>query len=102
VDFTDTINQHLGEASNSRTAFFALSSGDRQKVIDFLGSLGQREFDADDNGTVDAIDWLSIQPTFTGPGSFFTPDSASAISDVDHDGDFDLIDIGYMQRAHTN
>ena len=102
VDFTDTINQHLGEASNSRTAFFALSAGDRQKVIDFLGSLGQREFDADDSGAVDAIDWLSIEPTFTGPGSFFTADSPSAISDVDQDGDFDLVDIGWMQRAHTN
>jgi hypothetical protein len=102
VGFADTIDQHLGEASTSRSAYFALSAGDQQKLLDFLGSLGQREFDADDNNAVDAIDWLSIQPNVTGPGSFFTPDSPSAISDVDQDGDFDLIDIGYLQRAHTN
>ena len=102
VDFADTIDKHLGEASTSRGLFQGLSASDRQKVLNFLGSLGQVEFDADDSNHVDSIDWLSLQPAFTGPGSFFTPDSPTAIADVDHDGDFDLIDIGYMQRAHSN
>jgi hypothetical protein len=102
VDLSDTIDQHLGEASTARSAFQALSAGDQQKVLDFLGSLGQMEFDVDNSHVVDAIDWLSLQPSFTGPGSFFTPDSPTAIADVDQDGDFDLVDFGYMQRAHTN
>lgn len=98
----DTINQHLGEASNSRAAFLALSAGNRQLVENFLNSLGQVEFDADNSELIDAIDWLSLQPGFTGPGSFFTPDAPAAIADIEPDGDFDLVDFGILQRAASH
>jgi len=102
LGLSDTINQHLGEASTSRSAFQALSAADQQKVVDFLSSLGQIEFDSDDNHVVDAFDWLALEPSFTGPGSFFTADSPTAIADVDQDGDFDLRDFGYLQQANSH
>jgi CxxC motif-containing protein (DUF1111 family) len=97
------IQDHDGEAAASRDAFGLLSSADQQRMLDFLMSLGRLEFDQEADNDVDDLDWffLENEGDFTGPGSFFTPDSPAAVADFDQDGDFDLKDFGVFQRAMT-
>lgn len=98
------IAAHDGDGSASRAAFAALSSTQKGQLESFLLSLGQLEFDADQSGAVDALDWFFILQSgaFQGPGAHnVTPDSPSAVADVDQDGDIDLVDFGLLQRAMT-
>jgi len=97
------IADHDGEAAASAAAFGALSAPNQQKVVAFLMSLGRLEFDWEGDNDVDAFDWFFLEAggAFTGPGSFFTPDSPSAVADFDQDGDFDLKDFGILQKAMT-
>jgi hypothetical protein len=94
------IAAHDGEAAASRDAFALLSPVEQQHLLAFLDSLGRLEFDFEGNNNVDALDWFFLENAgaFTGPGSFFTPDSPAAVADFDQDGDFDLKDF-VLQRA---
>lgn len=99
------VDEHDGQAAASRNTFNnVLTEAQRDQVKAFLMSLGQLEFDSDHNNTVDGFDWFFISNDgwFQGPGANnVTPDTASAIADVDQDGDVDLVDFGLLQRAMT-
>ncbi|RKY16901.1 MAG: hypothetical protein DRQ55_17015 [Planctomycetota bacterium] len=107
VNIDTAILAHDNEAAFSSAAYQALSGAEQDQLVAFLMSLGRAEFDIEGNSTVDEIDWFFLQAFghFTGPdlggGAFFGPDDESAVADVDQDGDFDLVDFGYMQRAFT-
>lgn len=94
---------HDGEALASRALFETLRPANRQRLVDFLLSLGRAEFDYDGDHDVDDLDWvfLRLDGRFTGPGSFFTADDPGAVADFDQDGDFDLEDYAALQRAAT-
>ncbi len=85
----------------SSVAFQALSTADQGLVVDFLFSLGRAEWDFEHDNDVDALDWFFVFPDFSGPVPTFGPDDPGALSDVDQDGDFDLMDFSVMQRAFT-
>jgi CxxC motif-containing protein (DUF1111 family) len=100
-DLAATSPPTLSQSHASAVAYFALTPAQRTQVANFLDSLGKAEFDFEGNNNVDEFDWFFLQPLVTGPGTFFTPDDPSAVADFDQDGDFDLIDFGWMQRAFT-
>jgi CxxC motif-containing protein (DUF1111 family) len=98
------IDAHDGDAALSRNAYQGLSSTQKSQLQTFLMSLGQLEFDADKNNSVDGFDWFFISNNgwFQGPGANnVNPDAPSALADVDQDGDVDLVDFGLLQRAMT-
>tara|TARA_R110002126_G_scaffold41590_2_gene120781 strand:- start:448 stop:1821 length:1374 start_codon:yes stop_codon:yes gene_type:complete len=97
----DAILFHGGEGQASNDAYVALSGSDQALVQSFLLSLGQVEFDFENDNDVDRFDWFFINPSFTGPVSSYTPDDAEAISDIDQDGHIDLREFGLLQRAWT-
>lgn len=97
----DCVAEHAGDGAASRDAFAALSAGEQDLIVAFLGSLGQVEFDFEGDNDVDGIDWFFLESQFTGPVPTFTPDDQQALADVDQDGDLDLVDFGYLQRAYT-
>ena len=93
-----------GGGADSRDAFNALSSTQKDQVLAFVMSLGQLEFDSDHNNFVDGFDWFFISNNgwFQGPGANnVNPDLPSALADIDQDGDVDLVDFGLLQRAMT-
>ncbi len=94
---------HEGEGAPSVKEFGRLRLANRQRLLDFLLSLGRAEFDYEGDNDVDDLDWvfLRLDGRFTGPGPFFTPDDPGAIADFDADGDFDLVDVATLQRAAT-
>jgi hypothetical protein len=98
------IAAHDGQGAAARNAFNGLSTAQKAQVDAFLLSLGQLEFDADHNNSVDAFDWFFIDNNgwFQGPGANnVTPDTTSALADIDQDGDVDIVDFGLLQRAMT-
>jgi CxxC motif-containing protein (DUF1111 family) len=100
----NAIIQHGGEATAVLAAYNALSGSDQLLLQKFLVSLGRAEFDFDviqGPAAINQVDWFFMRPSMTGPGSFFTPDSPTAVADFDQDGDFDLRDIAGFQRAFT-
>lgn len=103
VNLHNAIMAHGGEAATTTGNYAALSTSDQAKVHLFLMSLGRAEFDIDlaPNVRIDENDWFFMRSLLTGPGSFFTADSPTAVSDFDQDGDFDLRDIAAFQRAFT-
>ncbi|MHC5210740.1 MAG: di-heme oxidoredictase family protein [Planctomycetota bacterium] len=97
---------HDGEASVSTAAYVALTAPEQEQIQQFLLSLGRTEFDIEGNSTVDEIDWFFLWNGghFTGPVvglPYFGPDDEGAVADIDEDGDFDLVDFGYMQRSFS-
>jgi CxxC motif-containing protein (DUF1111 family) len=98
------IAAHDGQGGPARDAFNGLLPAQKAQVDAFLLSLGQLEFDADHNNSVDAFDWFFIENNgwFQGPGANnVTPDTTSALADIDQDGDVDIVDFGLLQRAMT-
>lgn len=93
------IDEHVGEASFSRDNFNALSPVEKEQLINFLGSLGQLEFDFDDNKVITEVDFVDFWGCFTGPGDFYTPDDACSIHDIDQDGDVDTEDYAAFSAA---
>lgn len=80
----------------STTAFNTLSGADQAALIQFLGSLGQIEFDSDSDGDIELNDFHGYSDTIGFRGCFgipVTPDEPCAIHDVDQDGDVDLDDF---------
>lgn len=99
---TQAINAHnvLGsEAVDSALNYLSLVQADKDAVIAFLDSLGRAEFDHDGDDEITAEDFGEFVACFTGPGSFYTPDDACAISDVDQDGDVDDDDFDLFLLA---
>ena len=88
------INEHDGEGAASKAAFNALSVADQDAMIAFLDSLGQHEFDADNNIVINYDDFEAFWACYT--GAFVAtvgPDDPCAIHDVDQDGDVDEDDF---------
>lgn len=107
VNLHSAIMAHDNEAAFSQAAYAGLSGAQQAQLQAFLMSLGRPEFDIEGNSTVDEIDWFFLHAfgNFTGPdlagAGLIGPDDDGAVADVDQDGDFDLVDFGYMQRAFT-
>ena len=91
----DLHNTGGSEAEASGQAFFALPLASQLQVIQFLDSLGRREFDMDGDGDVDAGDVLIIDDCSMND-NVITPDDLCAIADVDQDGDVDQSDLDLL------
>ncbi|MCP3981763.1 MAG: hypothetical protein GY716_20875 [bacterium] len=90
------------EAASSAQNFQSLPQSGRDATLVFLGSLGRAEFDLDGDNDVDAADHAALLGCFTGPGSFYSPNDACAVSDVDQDGDVDDDDLAVFELvAHA-
>lgn len=80
-----------------------LTDDERTMVIDFLASLGRREFNhADVNDFDDEVemdDFLIFASCFG--GGPYTPDDLCAIDDVDQDGDVDIDDFEVFLTVYT-
>lgn len=96
---TQAIQEHGAfgsQGADSANAFEVLSDEGKSMVILFLSSLGQVEFDSDDDGDVELndfhgyIDTIGFRDCY---GLSVTPDDPCAIHDVDQDGDVDLDDF---------
>lgn len=88
------IDWHRAIASEARAsgqAFFALSPVDQAKVVAFLDSLGQLEFDADGNGTINLVDFNAFRACFG--QRELTPDDHCSLHDPDQDGAVTLTDF---------
>lgn len=97
---TSAIALHDGigsEGSSSAQAYAALSGADKQRVIDFLNSLGRAEFDVDGNNQINYTDlnaFLAVQGAIG-----VTPDSPNAIFDIDQNGMIDSADFDSLALA---
>lgn len=90
------IDQHAAfgsEASTSAAAFLALSSANKQKVVDFLDSLGRAEFDGNGDGVRDQADVALFRAASAGPGGPYTADVPQAIFDFNQDGFVNQVDL---------
>ena len=96
------IVRHGGKATHSSRAYAALNPHDRDLLLAFLQSLGRAEFDHDNNHRVDSADWETMFPAVNGPLGTYVPDDPASISDIDQDGDVDMVDVGAFQRAMTS
>ncbi len=84
------------QATASAKAFEVLSENSKDQLLQFLSSLGQVEFDSDDDGDVELNDFHGYIDTIGFRGCFgelVTPDAPCAIHDIDQDGDIDLNDF---------
>ena len=104
----DSIAEHGvfgSQGVSSADAFDALSANEQSSLIQFLGSLGQLEFDSDSDRDVELDDFHGYSDTigFRGCfGSAVTPDDPCAIHDVDQDGDVDLEDFDVFLMAYDD
>lgn len=109
-DFFDrmaaAIDEHDALFSESRPAAQAFADlvvndlESAEAMVAFLDSLGRAEFDHTGNNVIDLEDYQSVHDCFAGPDDdAYTPDDACAISDIDQDGDVDLIDYSAFVRA---
>ena len=98
-----SIAEHMGEGSASRLAYNALSQADKDLMLGFLKTLGQGEFDFENDNDIDDFDWFFIEPFLNGPNPAVphTLEDQAAICDIDQDGDFDIREFGLLQRAYT-
>lgn len=97
----DTINEHAGQGQASKDAFNLLPVADQNALIDFMASLGQHEFDADNNIFIDYADFTDFWNCYTGSSAnAYTPDDECAIHDVDQDGDVDDDDFAVFQMVY--
>ncbi len=80
-----------------------LTADERAMVIDFLASLGRREFNHADVNDIDddvELDDFIIFASCFGPGPY-TPDDLCAIDDVDQDGDVDQVDFDVFLTVYS-
>ncbi|MEM7167435.1 MAG: di-heme oxidoredictase family protein [Planctomycetota bacterium] len=97
----DTINEHSGQGQASKDAFNLLSVADQDALVSFLDSLGQHEFDVDNNIFIDYADFEDFWACYVGSyANAYTPDDDCAIHDVDQDGDVDDDDFAVFLMVH--
>ena len=80
-----------------------LTADERAMVIDFLASLGRREFNHADVNDIDddvELDDFIIFASCFGGGPY-TPDDLCAIDDVDQDGDVDVDDFDVFLTVYS-
>ena len=92
----EVINDHRGESNGSRRRFDQLDPQDQVEIIDFLGSLGRREFDMDGDNDLDSSDLALALECL---GSSVTPNDPCAVADIDLDGVISLSDINALREA---
>lgn len=102
---TNAIIEHnalFSEAVPSVIMFNALSLTEKQSLIRFLDSLGRAEFDQEGDRDIDVSDYAVIHGCLMSPDEdVYSADDLCAISDLDQDGDVDLLDAAGLQRAMT-
>lgn len=99
---TRAILAHAGEAAAAVAAFEALTHEEKGLLVSFLDSLGRVEFDHDGDNDVDRNDYRAFEKCLTGTRALtLSPDDRCSISDVDQDGDVDLLDLATLQLAFT-
>jgi hypothetical protein len=92
---TDAIGQHnalFSQGIDAAVAFDGLTDPQKASVIAFLGSLGQREFDANDDDQVTLLDFANNFDPETFRSCYLStpsPDDPCAIHDVDQNADVD-------------
>jgi hypothetical protein len=92
---TDAINEHgefQSQGADSAAAYAALPQEDKDAVIAFLNSLGQREFDHSGNNIVDLADFFDFAACMEIDVPI-TPDDPCAISDIDQNQIVDMNDF---------
>lgn len=89
----------FGEAAASAAAFDALPEQQKDQLVAFLGSLGRLEFDHNADNQVDLLDFTPFQACFA-IDTTISPDDPCAVSDIDRDGDVDLLDYEYFALAY--
>lgn len=97
------LHNPAGPASQGKPAalaFDALSPVDQGKLIAFLASLGQPEFDSDLDNQVNLADFQAFRACYTGPTPTYNPDSPCSIHDIDADGDVDEADFNSMMLVY--
>ena len=105
---TDAIEEHGVFGSQgipAADAFTELSAFEKEQLISFLKSLGQVEFDSDNDGDVELNDFHGYVDTIGFKNCFETypsPDDDCAIHDVDQDGDVDLDDFDIFLVAYDD
>ncbi len=83
------IAQHAAfgsEAAPSAAAFNALPAADKQKVVDFLDSLGRAEFDWNGDNVRDQADLVAFRAAMAGAGGPWPVTSPQAVFDINQDG----------------
>ena len=96
----ECVSWHGGEAAPVAAAYAALPSADKAALIAFIDSLGRLEFDMNGDGIVSDLDIVPFLDCFTGSGAAsVSPDDPCAVSDIDQDGDVDLVDADFFVQA---
>ncbi len=89
LDFEDgvrlAIERHgpTGEGAAAAAAFEDLDATSQDALVRFLRSLGRQDFDFDDDGDVDVLDYQGLAVCV---GSVVSPDEPCAVADLDLDG----------------
>ena len=90
------IVRHGGEGAASREAWNALAPADKLALVDFLDSLGRREFDLDGDGEITGGDY-GILSGYLGRTDI-SPDEPGAVADVNANGAIDGDEWAYLAQ----
>ena len=103
-DFASRVTTAIGlhdcfgsQAAPAAQNFANLPPADQANVVAFLASLGQNEFDVENDGIVAFLDFLDFKACI---GSSPTPNDHCAIHDVDQDGDVDTTDFSAFMMLY--
>jgi CxxC motif-containing protein (DUF1111 family) len=97
--------QFGSEAAPSANAFDALSAADKQKVVDFLDTLGRAEFDWNGDNVRDQVDLAAFRAAYAGTGGPWPVTSPQAVFDFNQDGyvtQADLIAFAQVYEVDCN
>lgn len=87
------------EAAASAVAFNNLSAAQKQQVVDFLGSLGRLEFDANGDGARNALDLPAFLAARAGNGGPYTADMPQTVFDFNQNGFVDQVDLAAFAQV---
>ena len=97
--------QNLSQGRFAAQAYAALPAAAQQAVLNFLRSLGQLEFDPNNDDTVTLLDFANAGNPDTFRSCYLstpTPDASCAIHDVDQDGLVDqAVDFATFLTVYT-